>query len=131
MGFCRQEYWTGSLLQRNLLDPGVEPRSPALQADSLPSEPPGHPDHCFSLRLFCLLRDISTSALLLRLLSLPGLYSVPWPLGAHDVPGALQRELTPSHPHVAGEQRREDCVRGRGHGSDGPGLSPTVYQTHV
>ena len=27
----------------NLLDPGIEPGSPALQADSLPSEPPGGP----------------------------------------------------------------------------------------
>ena len=29
------------LLQGNLLDPGIEPRSPALQADTLTSEPPG------------------------------------------------------------------------------------------
>ena len=29
-----------SLLQKNLPDPGMEPGSPALQADSLPSEPP-------------------------------------------------------------------------------------------
>jgi len=29
------------LLQGNLPDPGIEPRSPALQADALPSEPPG------------------------------------------------------------------------------------------
>ena len=28
---------------RDLPDPGVEPGSPALQADSLPSEPPGKP----------------------------------------------------------------------------------------
>ena len=28
----------------DLLDPGIEPRSPALQADSLPSEPPGKQD---------------------------------------------------------------------------------------
>ena len=27
----------------DLPDPGIEPRSPALQADSLPSEPPGKP----------------------------------------------------------------------------------------
>ena len=27
----------------DLPDPGMEPRSPALQADSLPSEPPGKP----------------------------------------------------------------------------------------
>ena len=31
------------LLQRNLPDLGIEPRSPALQAHSLPSEPPGKP----------------------------------------------------------------------------------------
>ena len=30
-----------SLCQGNLLDPGIEPGSPALQVDSLPSEPPG------------------------------------------------------------------------------------------
>ena len=29
------------LLQGNLPDPGIEPSSPALQADSLPFEPPG------------------------------------------------------------------------------------------
>ena len=28
---------------RDLPKPGIEPRSPALQADSLPSEPPGKP----------------------------------------------------------------------------------------
>ena len=28
---------------RDLHDPGIEPRSPVLQADSLPSEPPGKP----------------------------------------------------------------------------------------
>ena len=39
-GFSRQEYWSGLPfpLQGNLSDPGIEPRSPALQADSLPSE---------------------------------------------------------------------------------------------
>ena len=30
-----------SLLPGNLPDPGMEPRSPTLQADSLPAEPPG------------------------------------------------------------------------------------------
>ena len=32
-----------SLLQGNLPDPWIQPRSPALQADSLPSEPQGKP----------------------------------------------------------------------------------------
>ena len=32
-----------SLLQGNLRNPGIEPRAPTLQADFLPSEPPGKP----------------------------------------------------------------------------------------
>ena len=45
MGFSRQEYWSGLLFPSpgDLPDPGIEPGSPALQADSLPSEPPGKP----------------------------------------------------------------------------------------
>jgi len=48
MEFSRQEYWSGVPFPSpgNLPDPGIEPRSPALHADSLPSEPPGKP-HCF------------------------------------------------------------------------------------
>ena len=45
MGYSRQEYWSGLPCPppRDLLNPGIELRSPALQADSLPSEPPGKP----------------------------------------------------------------------------------------
>ena len=45
MGFSRQEYWSRLPfpLRGGLPDPGIEPGSPALQADSLPSEPPGEP----------------------------------------------------------------------------------------
>ena len=32
-----------SFLQGNLPDPGIEPRSPTSQADSLPAQPPGKP----------------------------------------------------------------------------------------
>ena len=40
--FSRQEYWTGLPFPSpgDLPDPGIEPRSPALQTDTLPSEPP-------------------------------------------------------------------------------------------
>jgi len=40
MGFSRQEYWSELLFPfpGDLLNPGIEPRSPALQADSLPFE---------------------------------------------------------------------------------------------
>ena len=42
MGFSRQEYWSGlPFPSRDLPDPGIEPRSPALEADALTSEPPG------------------------------------------------------------------------------------------
>ena len=45
MDFSRQEYWSGLPFPSpgNLPDPGIKPRSPVLQADSLPSEPPGKP----------------------------------------------------------------------------------------
>ena len=45
VGFSRQEYWRGDPVPPpgNLPVPGIEPRSPILQADSLPSEPPGKP----------------------------------------------------------------------------------------
>ena len=54
MGFPRQEYWSRLPFPPpwDLPDPGIEPGSPALQVDSLPSEPPGKagdwgtiPDH--------------------------------------------------------------------------------------
>ena len=45
MAFSRQEYWSGLPFPApgDLPDPGIEPRSPALQADSLLSEPLGKP----------------------------------------------------------------------------------------
>ena len=43
IGFSRQEYWIGLPFPSpgDLPDPGIEPRSPAVEADALPSEPPG------------------------------------------------------------------------------------------
>ena len=65
MKFSRQEYWSGLPFPstRDLPNPGIEPRSPALQADSLPSELPGKPRDqtrifyvsCISRRVFFLL----------------------------------------------------------------------------
>ena len=45
MGFSRQEYWSGLPYPSpgDLPDPGIEPRSPALQVDSLLSEQQGKP----------------------------------------------------------------------------------------
>ena len=43
MGFSRQEYWSGLPFPspEDLPNPGIKPGSPTLQADALPSEPPG------------------------------------------------------------------------------------------
>ena len=50
MEFYRQRYWSGLPFPSpgDLPDPGIEPRSPALQADSVSSKPPGKPKCCMS-----------------------------------------------------------------------------------
>ena len=46
VGFSRQEYWSGLPFSspKELPDPGIKLGSPALQADSFPSEPSGNPN---------------------------------------------------------------------------------------
>ena len=46
MEFSRQEYWSGLSFPPagDLSNPGTESKSTSLQADSLPSEPPGKPN---------------------------------------------------------------------------------------
>ena len=62
MEFSRQEYWSGLPFPSpgDLPDPGIQPGSPALQADALPSEPSGNPllyivdlQHCASFTQSC------------------------------------------------------------------------------
>ena len=50
-GILQKEYWSQLpfLSPGDLPDPRIEPWSPALQADSLPSEPPGKPQASFQL----------------------------------------------------------------------------------
>ena len=52
IGFSRQEYRNGLPLPSpgDLPNPGIEPRSAALQADTLPSEPPGKTFSCLTLK---------------------------------------------------------------------------------
>ena len=53
MGFSGQEYWSGLPFPSpgDLPNPGIEPGSPALQADALSSEPPGNQDNSYEKRL--------------------------------------------------------------------------------
>ena len=57
MGFSRQEYWNGLPCPPpgDLLDPGIKsmsPKSPALQVDSLPTEPSGKPSGSITVVIF-------------------------------------------------------------------------------
>ena len=52
LGFSKQEYWSGlPFPSPGDPNPGIEPRSPALQVDSLPTEPPGSPNTQHSCQL--------------------------------------------------------------------------------
>ena len=66
MGFSRQEYWSGLPFPSlgDLADPGIEPESPTLQADALPSEPPAKKTR---VRTNWLLRSSSHGPVRLRL----------------------------------------------------------------
>ena len=54
MGFFRPEYWSEQLLPSPgaLPNPGIKPRSPALQVDSLLAEPQGKPLPHYTFLLF-------------------------------------------------------------------------------
>ena len=53
MGFSRQEYWSGLPFPSpgNLSDPVIEPGSPALEAETLTSEPPGEPQYIYNIAI--------------------------------------------------------------------------------
>ena len=60
MEFYRQEYYSGLPFPSpgNLPDPRIEPGSPALQADTLLSEPPGKPDGFWIFRSLLLIAEL-------------------------------------------------------------------------
>ena len=57
LGFSRQEYWSGLPFPSpgDLPNPGIEPGSPVLQADALPSEPPGKSKYKINIHEFTLI----------------------------------------------------------------------------
>ena len=70
MEFSRQEYWSGLpfFSPGDLPNSGIEPRSPVLQGDSLPSEPPGKATtrEATATRSPCAARQSSPSSLQLQ-----------------------------------------------------------------
>ena len=77
MGVFRQEYWSGLPFPspEDLPNPGIEPRSPALQADSLPFEPQGSPLILDKHNLFSI-KQIQRPLFLSRLYYNPGRWEV-------------------------------------------------------
>ena len=78
MGFSRQEYWSGLPFPSpgDLPDPGIEPTSPALEADASASGPPGKPikDHsCYQFKK-------------VKVLSRVQLFETPWTVGYQASP---------------------------------------------
>ena len=72
VGFFRQEHWSGLPCPPpgDLPNPGIELRSPALQADSLPSEPPGKPIDYFTYIISKSVNTVSISIYLSNFLCL-------------------------------------------------------------
>ena len=62
MRFSRQEYWSRLPFPSpgNLPDSGTEPRSPASQANALPSEPPGKLYICICVYIYTYINNIYT-----------------------------------------------------------------------
>ena len=60
MEFSSQGYWSGLPFPSpgDLTDPGIEPHSPVLQVDSLPSKPPGKPIFTQFMRPDTMLTDV-------------------------------------------------------------------------
>ena len=54
MGFSKQDYWSGLPFPSpgDLPNPGIEPRSSALQADTLPPEPQGNVARMLKVTIF-------------------------------------------------------------------------------
>ena len=49
--------WVAISFSRDLSNPGIKPRAPALQTDSLPSEPPGKPKYCMLSLMYGILKN--------------------------------------------------------------------------
>ena len=73
MGFSRQEYWSGLPFPSpgDLPNPGIEPGSPALQTDALPSEPPGKQIETYQIIFFSSVSNLGEAKQLLTAYTTP------------------------------------------------------------
>ena len=115
MGFSRQEYWSELLCPPlgDLCDPGIEPRSSALQVDSLPSEPPEKPKNTGVGSLSLPRNQTGFSCIAGGLFLLTELPRKPWCLIStlYHV-----RKESPSPPHLI----RHKIIKSTGYGGHRP-----------
>ena len=111
MGFLRQEYWSGLPYPPpgDLPNSGIKPRSPTLQVDSLPSEPPGMVGK--QLKFIYL----KVTGLIFRKFTSPDLFcfSYMMPLNSHtqDILGLLSFPTIISLLYVSQYQNHEHSSR--------------------
>ena len=105
MGFSRQEYWSGLLCPPpgDLPNPGIKPRSSALQADSLPSEPLGKPKITGVAYPFC--SGSSQSRNWTRVSCIPGGFFTSWAIRE-----ALSLEKTPFNKKRGRRKLEENLI---------------------
>ena len=85
MEFSRPEYWSGypSLSPGDLPNPGLKPRSPALQADSLPAEAAGEKGDILVNKIFIFPNMLENKAIT---------YFSPQYSTLHSIPRELRRK---------------------------------------
>ena len=105
MGCFRQEYWSGLPYPPpvDLPNPGIKPRSPTLQADSLPSEPPGKPQS--QIPVLIKRNQSSLEEWMIPVqgqeIDEPGIsYGIRNQRNDQKTPGITSKELSVSHPLV-------------------------------
>ena len=105
MEFSRPEYWSVLPFPSpgDLPNPGIEPRSPTLQADSLPAEPPGKPfvNHTYQSKFKLSQALIWLGGLMLKFIHFffPSSGDLPNP-GIEPRSPTLQADALPSEPPV-------------------------------
>ena len=102
MGFSRQEYWSGLPFPSpgDLPDPGIETRSPTLQADTLSSEPPGKPSDAYIFPFLLWFSLLFFSQLFVKTAILLFCISFPWgwswslsPVQCYELPSIVHQAL--------------------------------------
>ena len=101
--------WVAILSPGDLPNPGVEPGSPTLQADSLPSEPPGKPGYyAHTWLMHCVVEHPKTTILQFKAENLRNVSRCPWPQQSKALAGlrvpVTRRLLSLEKTHSSGSR---------------------------